>query len=162
MSYILTVDADASNLPMIKLIPRSGICFVIMIAHTNFFKILTTYEYLFFSILFFVVLALFATSIAVFGTTKKASIAKVGAELSLTDLHSPKQTFLGVAYFFSFLILRYNIRFTGSLDGFLVNDDKFVQVAKTYIPSIDMSKKHILYLKDRGWIRVFQFTIFVH
>ena len=97
--------------------------YVIVVAPTDFFKTLTTRRCFFFSTLFLVVLALSASGIAVSGATEDAGITEAEAKLSLTNFQSLKQTFLGAAYSFSFSIQRRNIRFTGSLDGFLVDDD---------------------------------------
>lgn len=68
----------------------------------DFFKILMICECFFFSTPFLVVLALFASGIAVFGRTEEIDVAEAGAKLSLTGFYSPKEIFLEVEYSFSF------------------------------------------------------------
>ena len=97
-----------------------------MLVPTNSFKTLITCGCVFFSPLFFIILVLSVSGIAIFGAIEKAGIAEVGTELSFTCFYSLKQTFLGVVYSVSFLILQYNTCFINSWDGFLVDDDRFV------------------------------------
>ena len=94
-----------------------------VVAPTDLFKTLTTHGCFFFSTFFLIVLALSASGIAVSDATEKVGIIEAGAEISLTDFYSPKQTFLGAAYSFSLSIRWCNIRYTGSLDSFLVDND---------------------------------------
>ena len=81
--------------------PRSKICFVIVVALINFFKILTTWGCYFFSTLFFAVVV-FASSIAVLGAVEQITINEADTRFFLTTSHSSNQTFLGAAYSFFF------------------------------------------------------------
>ena len=103
MSYFSTANANASYLPTVKFTPRFKIHFVIVVAPTNFFKTLTTQECLLFSTLFLLI-AVFASGIAILGAVEEVTMGEVGVKFSLTGSYLPNQTFLGVVYSFFFSI----------------------------------------------------------
>lgn len=98
VSYFSIAGVEANSLPIIRLTPRSNIYFVIVKALIDFFKTFITWEYFFFSALFFAG-SVFALSITVSGMAKDSIIGtKSVIKLLLRDSHSLNQTFLDIVY----------------------------------------------------------------
>lgn len=86
VSYFSIASADAGNLPTVEFTPRSKICFMIVVVPIDSFKILTTWEYFFFSILF-LFLAVYALSITILRATEGVIIGGLDAGFSLIFFH---------------------------------------------------------------------------
>lgn len=139
VSCFSIAGVDANNLPIVKFTLRSKILFVIVLAPTNSFKTLTTWRCYFFSKLFFAIV-IFASSITVVGTVEEVIVGEVGTGFFLTGSHLPNQTFLRVAYSIFFSMRQQNICFTSFLPSSLASFPWFIQMARTPILSINMSK----------------------
>lgn len=140
MSCFSTASTNASNLPTIRLISRSKISFVIVVAFIDSFKILITWRCLFLSI-FFLLITIFVSGIVILEVVKAVIMEGVDIKFSLISSYSPNQIFLRVAYSFIFSIHRHNICLRNSLDHFLVGWNWLMRAAKTFILLIGISRE---------------------
>lgn len=101
VSCFSTAGTDANNSPTIKLIPKSKICFMIVVALADSFKTLTTWGYLFLSTLLLLI-AISASGIGIMGAVGGVTMGEGGTRFSLTGFYSPHKSFFGLAYSFSF------------------------------------------------------------
>lgn len=148
VNYFPTAKTDAHNLWTIKLTLNYKIFFVIIVASSKFFKILTTCECLFFSIFFFII-TVSALNIAVSDAIKGIAINEVKIWLYVISSYLSNQTFWEAVYFFFWLICHNCIYFIYFLNSFSINRNGFIQIAKTYIMSIDIRKKlHFIFLSE--------------
>lgn len=103
MSYFLTAGTDASNSLTIRLISRSKIRFIMMVAPIDSCKTLTTWGKFFLLTLFFP-MAILASYIIISAVAEKVTMGGVGARFSFTGFYLSNQTFLGMIYSFFFSI----------------------------------------------------------
>lgn len=132
MSCFLTAIPDINQLPTIWLTPKSKICFVIIVVHTDFIKTLITWIYFFLLAIFFFI-AVSTSCIAVLKTVEKITIGEVDAGFSLTSSYLLNEIFFSVIYSFSFWIRRHNIRLTNSFEDPRVGFCLSWQVARTLV-----------------------------
>lgn len=74
-----------------------------VVALIDLLKILTTWEYFFFSIVF-IIIKIFISILAILRANKDEIIGGLERKYSLTDSYLLKQAFFEVVYFFSFFI----------------------------------------------------------